>query len=93
VVPVGTKSPSLSGHVAKALCALKQIEGVKYQLTAMGTIVEGELDAVMEAVRQMHESLFDKDTKRVVTTVMIDDRRDKQLTMVYKVDSVLKKLG
>ena len=58
----------------------------------MGTIIEGDLDIVMTSIRQMHESLFDRDVQRVVTTVVIDDRRDKRLTMDYKVESVLQKI-
>ena len=92
VVPVGTKTPSVSRYVARAVKALRQERGVKYQLTAMGTILEGELNQVLEAVKKMHESLFDAEVKRVVTSVKIDDRRDKELTMDYKVTSVTRKL-
>ena len=92
VVPVGTKTPSVSRYVARAVKALRQERGVKYQLTAMGTILEGELNQVLEAVKKMHESLFDAEVKRVITSVKIDDRRDKELTMDYKVASVTRKL-
>jgi uncharacterized protein (TIGR00106 family) len=93
IVPMGTKTPSVSEYVAKAIKVLSQEKGIKYQLTAMGTIVEGELDEVLEAVRKMHECIFSEEVKRVVTTIRIDDRRDKVPTMGYKVESVMKKLG
>ena len=93
VIPMGTKTPSASEYVARAIKLLRQEKGVKYQLTAMGTLVQGELDEVLEAVKKMHECLFDEEVKRVVTTIRLDDRRDKQLTMDYKVESVMKKLG
>ena len=92
VVPMGTKTPSVSEYVAKALKVLREEKGVKYQLTAMGTLVEGELDDVLEAAKKMHECLFDADVKRVVSTIRIDDRRDKMLTISYKMESVMKKL-
>jgi uncharacterized protein (TIGR00106 family) len=92
VVPMGTKTPSASKYVAKALKVLSEEKGVKYQLTAMGTILEGELDAVLEAAKKMHQCLFDEDVKRVVSTIRLDDRRDKMLTISYKVESVMKKL-
>lgn len=92
VVPIGTKTPSVSEYVAKAIKVLREEKGVKYQLTAMGTLVEGELDEVLEAVKKMHECLFDEDVKRVVSTIRIDDRRDKKLTISYKVESVMRKL-
>ena len=92
LVPMGTKTPSTSKYVAKALKVLREEKGVKYQLTAMGTLVEGELDEVLEAAKKMHECLFDEDVKRVVSTIRIDDRRDKMLTISYKVESVMRNL-
>lgn len=92
VVPIGTKTPSVSEYVAKAIKVLREEKGVKYQLTAMGTLVEGELDEVLEAAKKMHECLFDEDVKRVISTIRIDDRRDKKLTISYKVESVMRKL-
>lgn len=92
VVPMGTKTPSASEYVAKAIKVLREEKGVKYQLTAMGTLLEGELDEVLEAAKKMHECLFDEDVKRVVSTIRLDERRDKMLTISYKVESVMKKL-
>ena len=57
----------------------------------MGTILEGSLDQVLEAVRQVHEVPFALGALRVVTTVKIDERRDKKLTMSGKLESVAKK--
>lgn len=92
VVPMGTMTPSASQYVARAIRVLKQQNRIKYQLTAMGTLLEGELSEVLEAARGMHESLYDQHVKRVITTIRIDDRRDKKLTMSYKVESVMEKL-
>jgi uncharacterized protein (TIGR00106 family) len=93
VIPIGTKTPSASAYVAKAIKTLMQQRDVKYQLTAMGTLLEGELGKVLDAAKRMHESVFSEEVKRVVTRITIDDRRDKALTMDYKVQSVMKKLG
>ena len=93
VIPIGTKTPSASEYVAKAIKALMQQKNIKYQLTAMGTLLEGELNQVLAAAKKMHENVFGEDVKRVVTRITIDDRRDKKLTMDYKVQSVMKKLG
>jgi len=92
VVPVGTKTPSVSEYVAKAITVLRREKDITYELTAMGTLVEGQLDKVLGAVRKMHECLFDDEVKRVVTTIKIDDRRDKELSIRYKVQSVLEKV-
>lgn len=93
VVPVGTPSSSLSEYVAGCVSLLKEADGVTYQLTPMGTIVEGELGRLLELVRRMHEEPFTKGVGRVVTTVRIDDRRDKELTMAGKVAAVEARLG
>ena len=93
VIPMGTKTASVSEYVAKAIKALIQQKNVKYQLTALGTILEGELNQVLDAAKRMHEGVFGEEVKRVVTRITIDDRRDKRLAMDYKVRSVMKKLG
>jgi len=92
VVPLGTKTPSVSRHVARAIEILEQEKDIRYELTAMGTIIEGDLDRILAAVRKMHETVFNEDIARVVTTIKIDDRRDKPQTMSGKLDSVRKKL-
>ena len=84
VIPIGTQTPLASEYVARAIKTLAQQGDIKYETTAMGTLVEGELDNVLGAVRKMHDSLFDDKVRRVVTTIIIDDRRDKEVSMNYK---------
>ena len=58
-----------SGHpgiTSKAIEVLSQEKNIKYKLTGMGTILEGELTAVLEALRKMHESVFSDKIQRVV---------------------------
>lgn len=88
IVPVGTQTPSVSKYVARAVNLLKGEAGIKYETTAMGTIIEGDLDRVLAVVRKMHESAFDGEVMRVVTTIKIDDRRDKPLSMTGKLGSL-----
>jgi uncharacterized protein (TIGR00106 family) len=57
----------------------------------MGTILEGSFDQVLEAVRQVHEVPFTLGALRVVTTLKIDERRDRKLTISGKLESVAKK--
>jgi len=93
VVPIGTGTPSVSQYVAGAIAVLNQEKTVKYRLTGMGTILEGSLPDILEVVRKMHESVFDAQVKRVVTQIRIDDRRDKDSSVDYKMQSVAKKLA
>jgi len=90
IIPLGTKTPSLSKHLARAFRALREEKNIKYELTSMGTIMEGDLGEVLRVVRNMHEGTFGGEVMRVVTTIKIDDRRDKTLSMRGKIESLLK---
>ncbi|MCD6107277.1 MAG: MTH1187 family thiamine-binding protein [Caldisericaceae bacterium] len=93
VVPIGTKSASVSQYVAQAINIVKKYEGqIQYELTPMGTIIEGDLDLGMEIVMKVHKALFSDEVKRVVTNIKIDDRIDKDLTLAGKVKSVMEKI-
>lgn len=92
VVPLGTGSTSLSYYVAEVEKVLKKYKDLKTQLTPMATIIEGNIDEVFKAVREIHEVPFNKGALRVSTELSIDDRRDKITSMEYKVKSVKKKM-
>ena len=93
VVPIGTGSPSISEYVAQAAKVLQNEKDLKYELTGMGTIIEGDLERLLTLVRKMHQAVFDGGAMRVVTTVKIDERRDKASTISGKVASVKEKMG
>ena len=92
VVPIGTGDPSLSSYVADCIRILRE-EKVHYELTAMGTNVEGNLKDLIRIALKMHEAPFKKGVSRVVTTLKIDDRRDKKGTLSAKKQAVRKKLA
>lgn len=92
VIPMGTGTPSVSKYIARALEVLQQEDDIEYELTAMGTILEGDLDRILQVVRRMHEVTFSDEVVRVVTAIKIDDRRDKTVSMDDKVRSVQAKL-
>jgi uncharacterized protein (TIGR00106 family) len=91
IVPLGTGGTSLSYYVARAVKVLRE-EGAKYQLTAMGTIIEGEMAELMRLVVRMHQAVLAEGVDRVLTTVKVDDRRDKPATLTSKVEAVKKAL-
>ncbi|MFO8143198.1 MAG: MTH1187 family thiamine-binding protein [Dehalococcoidales bacterium] len=93
VVPVGTVTPSVSQYVVRAVGVLERRPELNYTLTGMGTIIEGELKDVMDACREMHESVFGEGVQRVVTTIRIDDRRDRNSSAEGKIQAVSKKMG
>lgn len=91
VSPRGGPDVGLSKYVARALQVLKD-SGLKYETHAMGTIIEGDPAQLFAVVQQMHEACFGGEIQRVVTSIKIDDRRDKPHTMEGKIASVTGKL-
>jgi uncharacterized protein (TIGR00106 family) len=77
--------------VADCLRVLKE-EKAHYELSAMGTNVEGNLKNLMRIALKMHEVPFKKGAPRVLTTLKIDDRRDKKGTLSAKKNAVRSKL-
>jgi uncharacterized protein (TIGR00106 family) len=92
VLPVGTPTPSVSRYVAGAIKILQDASGIKYELTAMGTIIEGDREHLLALANKMHQSAFDAGAIRVVTTIKIDERLDKPLTIAGKIKAVKEKL-
>ena len=91
IVPVGTKTVSVSKYIASSIRVLKKEKGIKYKLTSMGTIIEADsVERLLAIATKMHNRVLNRRVKRVVTTVKIDDRRDKKLTMAKKIKSVQK---
>jgi uncharacterized protein (TIGR00106 family) len=91
ITPLGTATPSVSRFVAGVEQILRGTT-LTHQLTAMGTIIEGDLDEILAVVRRMHEHPFTQGAQRVSTSLRIDDRRDKQATIAGKMRSVEEKL-
>jgi len=91
VVPIGTGDTSLSTSVADCLRILKK-EKVRYELSSMGTNIEGNLKDLLKIAFKMHQIPFKKGALRVLTTLKIDDRRDKKGTLEGKKRAVQSKL-
>lgn len=88
VVPLGTQTASLSKYVAAIINVVKKAKGVTFQITPMATIVQGPLRLILELVQEMHEIPFTMGVNRVLTSIIIDDRRDKPITIESKVKAV-----
>ena len=90
VVPLG-QGASVSPAVASAVRIVVE-SGIAYKATPMGTILEGDWDAVFGVIRQCHQEVM-KDAERVITSITIDDRRGKDERLEKKLASVEQKLG
>lgn len=85
------KGESLSAHVARLLDIIDK-SGLPYQLTPMGTIIEGEWPQVMDVVNACFEAMR-ADCNRIVTQIKIDYRKGQSRRLTSKVESIEIKLG
>ncbi len=90
VVPLGV-GISLSEYVTACERVLRDA-GLKTQLHAYGTNIEGEWDAVFAAVKRCHETVHALGAPRISTTIKLGTRTDRVQTMEDKVASVREKL-
>ena len=82
VIPLGV-GPSVRKEVMRAHQLLAQ-SGLRCELHAYGTNVEGELDAILAAIRTLHETLHAEGVVRLVTNVKLGTRTDKEATLAGK---------
>jgi len=90
VVPLGV-GVSVSEYVAACEKVLKEA-GLKTQLHAYGTNIEGDWDKVFAAIKKCHQVIHQMGAPRITTTLKFGTRTDRSQTMEEKVKSVENKL-
>jgi uncharacterized protein (TIGR00106 family) len=90
VVPIGV-GVSVSAYVAACERVISGA-GLESQLHPYGTVIQGEWEAVMAAVKRCHEVVHEMGAPRVFTTLKIGTRTDREQTMNDKINSVVEKL-
>ena len=95
IEPIGTSDTSMSKEIAAAYSAIRNIKNLKkVTLTPMSTQIESNsLDDIFQAVKVAHNSAKSAGAKRVISTIRIDERLDKQNTLDEKVHSVNAKVS
>lgn len=83
--PTG-EGESLSRHVGRILDIIDR-SGVPYQLTAMGTILEGDFDVVMGVVSDCFRAL-QADCHRIGMNLKMDYRAGSESRLRSKIDAV-----
>lgn len=89
IVPVGV-GESVSPYVARCVELVRK-SGLDYELHAMGTLVEGELDELLKILKQCFDELA-RDCDRISCSVKFDYRKGKSGQIQAKVASVQQKL-
>lgn len=91
IYPIGTSSTSASFYIVKGIESIQNLEGIRYQINSMGTILETEnIDKIYEASKSIMEVVHNLGVKRVEVILKIDSRRDKDKNMEEKIDSINK---
>ncbi|MEI7613089.1 MAG: MTH1187 family thiamine-binding protein [Betaproteobacteria bacterium] len=86
-----TQGESKSAYVARIVDIIDK-SGLSYQLTPMGTIIEGEWAEAMAVVTACFEALK-ADCPRIATQIKVDYRAGSESRMQSKIASVEKQLG
>lgn len=82
VIPIGV-GVSVRQEVRRAHEILKA-SGLRVELHAYGTNVEGDLSAILQAVEQVHRTLHAEGTVRLSTAIKLGTRTDKEATLSAK---------
>lgn len=90
IVPLGAGS-SISDEVAEIL-KIVAASGLPYKVNPMGTVIEGSWNQVFGLVKKCHVAMR-RHEERVVTRILIDDRKGRSDMISSKLRSVEKKIG
>ena len=91
IIPIG-----VGVSVSKEVAVCERIlagAGLKTRLHAYGTNIEGDWDAVFQAVKRCHEALHAAGVPRISTNMRFGTRTDRVQHMEDKVRSVEEKLA
>jgi uncharacterized protein (TIGR00106 family) len=90
ITPLGTGESTIREFI-RALVPIVEASGLRHQLTAMGTLVEGPVEELVALAARLHAATFDvhTGTDRVVTHLRLDERRGEPLTLEGKVQGAL----
>jgi len=87
IVPVGSGT-SISKFIKAAIKIIEE-NGVKFSIGPMSTTVEvTSLNELFLITKKIHEVVFGMGALRIITTIKIDDRKDKKLSIKSKLNSI-----
>ena len=90
---MGTSDTSASFYIAKAIESIRNMEGIRYEINPMGTVLESDsIDKIYDASKSIMEVVHNLGVHRVEVILKIDSRRDKDKKMEEKLESIKKYL-
>lgn len=91
IIPLGTGSPSVGDYIADIEYYLTQ-QGIDHALGDMGTVINGPVNDLLALAQELHNLPFSRGAQRVVTQIIIDDRRDRERKIGEKQEAVLNRI-
>jgi len=94
IYPIATRTTSASFYIAKAIESIKNTENLRFEINSMGTILESDnMDVINNATTKMIETVHNLGIARVEAIIKIDSRKDKDLKMEEKLDSIRRQMN
>jgi len=94
IYPIGTRNTSIGFYIAKGIEAIQNIKEIRYEINSMGTVLESEsIDKIYEASKIIMEVVHNLGVNRVEIILKIDSRKDKQVKIEDKVNSIKKQFS
>ena len=91
IYPIATRTTSASFYIAKAIESIQNIENLRFEINSMGTILESDsIDIINTATKKMMDTVHNLGIARVEVIIKIDSRKDKDLRMEEKINSIKK---
>jgi len=72
VIPEGVND--VYDAVDRAIQVIQE-SGLKYEVDAMSTAVEGSLDEILELIKKIHKAMFDYGAKGVLTNLRVQESK------------------
>ncbi|MGH1567238.1 MAG: MTH1187 family thiamine-binding protein [Nitrosopumilus sp.] len=91
IYPIATRTTSTSFYIAKAIESIRNVNNLRYEINSMGTILESDdMDVIYNTSKKMVETVHNLGIARVEVIIKIDSRRDKNVKMEEKLNSIKK---
>jgi uncharacterized protein (TIGR00106 family) len=91
---MATRTTSASFYIAKAIESIQNMKNLRYEINSMGTVFESDdINVIYDAAKKMMETVHNLGISRVEIIIKIDSRKDKQVKMEEKIESIKKHLS
>ena len=81
VVPKPSGNESSRYYFVERALDLIKSSGLKYEVGALGTTIEGEADAIWALLRAIHRAPLDAGADSILTYIKISEHADRPVTM------------